>query len=591
MSAATARSAWAAAEFARDAGLDGGSDDDGGDFLPGLMTASSTTHAQALTPTHPHTLATSRTPHPSPPTEVRLEQRGGGGGGAPLTFGRQRIEHHVPLLVALPRDPVAPTSAHEASVVQGAKGHDGAGPKRVRPFKLPTNCERHLLSEHAMATMQTPSSGLISTPQGMRFVVRPPLSTQPPSVTLDLLTDLPCNGMIDPPVQLPPAATDVKTHGASIFLHRLSADSATDEWISSLSHRTWAQSRAAAAAEDAAAVGVVAAAIGAEGVDAAVEAAGEAAAAEDAADVLAAARMAGEAEDGAHSVVGGGADDDFPPYVIDDDFDDGGDGGAFDGHDDGGAFDDGHALMHPAVAGLHGAVDATANGGDGGDDGVDAAANGGDDGDDLTRLLAARQQHLDADASMRVQVEAMMAARMDVGVRVNASLAHALGVRAGSGGAEEDGDEVERADTNRHARMQPALLAPSRADATVSVLAPRITVAPPTRHSLIRILGEWSACHVPTAGDAPPACLAALVATANATCPPGASPPSAQRILLALLWTATTHNTTTGARTHAPARAPAASMLAGARLPAGRQMELRGMGGDELLIALWDEEV
>ena len=118
--------------------------------------------------------------------------------------------------------------------------------------------------------------------------------------------------------------------------------------------------------------------------------------------------------------------------IVDDASDDGGDGGAFDGHDDGGALDDGHALMHPSVAGLRGTVDATANGGDGRDDGVDAAANGGDDGDDLTRLLAARQQHLDADASMRVQVEAIMAARMDVGVRVNASLAHALGVRAGS---------------------------------------------------------------------------------------------------------------------------------------------------------------
>ena len=77
------------------------------------------------------------------------------------------------------------------------------------------------------------------------------------------------------------------------------------------------------------------------------------------------------------------------------------------------------------AAGLHGTVDAAANGGD-----------RGDNSDGLTGLLAARQQQLDADAAMRVQVQATIGAQMDVGMRVDASLAQALGVavRPGSGG-------------------------------------------------------------------------------------------------------------------------------------------------------------
>ena len=79
------------------------------------------------------------------------------------------------------------------------------------------------------------------------------------------------------------------------------------------------------------------------------------------------------------------------------------------------------------------------------------AGDRGDNSDGLTGLLAARQQQLDADAAMRVQVQATIGAQMDVGMRVNASLAQALGVtvRPGSGGAEEEAAAEEEAEEEK----------------------------------------------------------------------------------------------------------------------------------------------
>ena len=239
----------------------------------------------------------------------------------------------------------------------------------------------------------------------------------------------------------------------------------------------------------------------------------------------------------------------------------------------------------------------------------------------------------------REQVRVEMAARLDMGIRVNPMLARALEVEItsahnltddattdvqhdgaggdalavlGSGGDLVAADDTSGADAPPTRLPLPPppppamlgrTLAPSRLQPS-ELPRPRVAVSPPTRHSLIRSLGEWIACHVAVTDAQPPLRFSSLVALAKAKCPAAAVAPSPRRIFLATLWMATTHNTTEGAAAAtagaaaATATATAAAADGGERgvalglsgatqLPSGRQLVLTVLDeGADLQIAL-----
>ena len=134
-----------------------------------------------------------------PPTP---DARGRGGRGERPTRRRLDASDALSLLVSFPLDACAPTGVEVPTAA--------ATTARRRPFRLPTNHERHLLSEHAMATPPPLGSGLIPTPKGLRFV-------------------------------LPACASDLKAHGRRIFLHMLSEDRPIDDWLGGMEECKWQQ--------------------------------------------------------------------------------------------------------------------------------------------------------------------------------------------------------------------------------------------------------------------------------------------------------------------------------------------------------------
>ena len=99
----------------------------------------------------------------------------------------------------------------------------------------------------------------------------------------------------------------------------------------------------------------------------------------------------------------------------------------------------------------------------------------------------------------------------------------------------------------------------------------RLAHPPVSSHTTIRELGEWAASHLLTKFGAPPLHLSSLLRVASlVTCPP-----SSQRLFLAVLWMATTHNLARG-RKEALGRGDAM-----ARLPAEWQLVLSAVRDGE----------
>ena len=72
----------------------------------------------------------------------------------------------------------------------------------------------------------------------------------------------------------------------------------------------------------------------------------------------------------------------------------------------------------------------------------------------------------------------------------------------------------------------------------VDEMVPRVALPPISNLTTIQELGEWAASHLPITPGAPPLLLSSLLRMASLV----ACPPSAQRLFLAVLWMATTHN-------------------------------------------------
>ena len=580
------------------------SDEDGGSPAPeperpvqGRGLASSQSRTLISSRQRPHATSGSGMDGPTPIGSYNAADGTSGAVPAPS----ERLGSTAPIakrlaapIIVLPPEPVPIAPPPKAPVAASR-----AAPAR-KAFKLSTsNYERHLRAADAWShTAPPPASGLL------------PL---PPAKTAKGRATGGGGGGMEARFVLPPSAVDLKARGAAIFQHMLSEDRCAFEWLDELSTCTWKQSRAAVAA-----AAVTAGFSEEASFEANAQGSGEdcefssaarderaAEAAEAAADAAAIFSLAEEAGRAAHGALPNGDGIGNSPFTVE--------GAEMDAAGPPES-EDAEPMPPP--------------------EDHDYAGGG-----DLEQLLAARKRKLEERDAMRARVAQEMAVTMDVGIRLNPTLTprveplhnpsdtplvgdHDVGNDDDKNlDSDDDFDAPEPlendhiAEEPREGTMddgfaalvsletsavgggdRPRLQIPTLAHAAhlaphplhQPLLEPRVRVPPLSSRATVPQIATWVAAHlhvpcdddVTASGgvDTNPICFSALFASATATVPRGGTPVSAQRLLLATLWLATTHNT------------QASSGGSSFDLPSGRQLfmtavELEAGGDIQLMFA------